>query len=425
LNVIRNGSQLAPADYTATNGTTVVLANACVAGDIVVIQVYTLTSLTNALPSTGGTVTGATTFNSTVSINGANGSGFTGFKNRIINGEMDIDQRNNGSAVAFNNTLTYMLDRWVCDSRGATGNGVITFQRSSTAPTGFTNSLSATLTTPRTSPAAGDVFAIYQKIEGFNVADLAFGTASAATITISFQVRSSITGTYSGAISNSAQSRSYPFSFTINAANTFETKSVTIPGDTTGTWLTDNGVGLWLYFNLGCGSTYLGPANTWASAAYLGTTGSTNWATGATSSTFFVTGVQLERGSNATSFEFRDYGRELIMCQRYYFKIQATGDLQPFASGYNVTTTVATGYTAFPVSMRTRPLALEQSGTAANYKVRHGTTETVCSSVPTISTTTDISVNTNFTVASGLTAGQGSMLWSGSAAAYLAWSAEL
>jgi hypothetical protein len=243
---------------------------------------------------------------------------YNSFKNRIINGGMQIDQRNNGAAVAFNNTLTYMLDRWVCDSRGAASNGVITFQRSTTAPTGFINSLSATLTTPRTSPAAGDVFAIYQKIEGYNISDLGFGTASAATITISFQVRSSITGTYSGAISNSAQSRSYPFSFTINAANTFETKSITIPGDTSGTWLTDNGVGLWLYFNLGCGSTYLGTANTWASAAYLGTTGSTNWATGATSSTFYVTGVQLEKGSTATAFDYRPYGTEFALCQRYY-----------------------------------------------------------------------------------------------------------
>jgi hypothetical protein len=283
---------------------------------------------------------------------------YNGFKNRIINGAMVIDQRNNGAAVSFNNTLTYMLDRWVCDSRGAAGNGVISFQRSSTAPTGFINSLSATLTTPRTSPAAGDVFAIYQKIEGYNIADFAWGTASAATITISFQVRSSITGTYSGAVSNSAQSRSYPFSFTINAANTFETKSVTIPGDTSGTWLTDNGVGLWLYFNLGCGSTYLGTANTWASAAYLGVTGSTNWATGATSSTFYVTGVQLEKGVTATAFDYLDYGRSLIQCQRYFEtweNIGVVGGYTPAALGAAQSTSQSNHTYFFKVNKRVSP----------------------------------------------------------------------
>jgi hypothetical protein len=118
INVIRNGAQLAPSDYTATNGTTVVLGSACAVGDSVVIEVYNLVSVANALPSTGGTVTGATTFNSTfsstVSINGANGSGYTGYKNRIINGGMVIDQRNNGASVTISTTNIYSVDRWVC-----------------------------------------------------------------------------------------------------------------------------------------------------------------------------------------------------------------------------------------------------------------------------------------------------------------------
>ena len=315
LNVIRNGSQLAPADYTATNGTTVVLNNACVAGDIVVIEVYNLTSLTNALPSTGGTVTGATTFNSTVSINGANGSGYTGYKNRIINGGMVIDQRNAGASVNMS-SVVYPVDRWAAfeDTDGG-----MTAQRSTTAPAGFINSVVCTTTSADSSLAAAQYARIFQNVEGLNCADLAWGTASAATVTLSFWVRSSLTGIFGGAIYNSAFNRSYPFTYTISVANTWEQKSVTIPGDTSGTWLTDNGVGIGINFSLGTGSTYSGTAGAWTGSGLLSATGATS-VIGTNGATFYITGVQLERGSNATSFEFRDYGRELIMCQRYYEK---------------------------------------------------------------------------------------------------------
>ena len=290
---------------------------------------------------------------------------YTGFKNRIINGAMVIDQRNAGAAVSVNNTLLYTVDRWIGDARGASGNGVISFQQSATAPTGFINSLSATLTTQRTSAASGDVFAIYQKIEGLNVSDFAWGTASAVSVTVSFWVRSSITGTYSGAVSNSAQNRSYPFTFAINSANTFEYKTITIPGDTTGTWLTTNGVGLWLYINLGCGSTYLGTANTWAAAAYLGVTGSTNWATGANNSTFYITGVQLEKGSTATSFDYRPYGTELALCQRYYQVFSGLYS-EGYASGVQVRQNFPM---SFPVQMRATPTrSVVTAGTYTNIR---------------------------------------------------------
>jgi hypothetical protein len=284
-------------------------------------------------------------------------------RNKIINGAMVIDQRNAGASVSINNTFAYTTDRWIGDARGAAGNGVISFQQSSTAPAGFSNSLSATLTTPRTSAASGDVFAIYQKVEGFNIADLAWGTSSAVTVTVSFWVRSSITGTYSGAIENSAQNRSYPFTFTISSANTFEYKTITITGDTSGTWLTTNGVGLWLMINLGCGSTYLGTAGAWASAAYLGATGSTNWATGAASSTFYITGVQLERGTIATPFEYRNYQQELAMCMRYYEKTynqdEIPNKVNPNTANALVgvatsTTNIATNW-RFQVNKRTQP----------------------------------------------------------------------
>ena len=316
INVIRNGSQLAPADFTATNGTTVVLNNACVAGDVVVTQGYTLSSIANALPSTGGTVTGATTFNSSVTINSASASGYTGYKNRIINGGMVIDQRNNGASVTPSSSVTYTLDRWQANNSLASKFTVQQNAGSVTPPAGYTKYLGVTSTSAY-SLLSTDYFTIVQMIEGQNVSDFAFGTASASTITLSFWVRSSLTGTFGAGVSNGVGTRSYVFNYTISAANTWEQKTITIPGDITGTWLTNNGIGLQVTFALGIGSTYSGAAGSWSSSNYASVTGATS-VVGTNGATFYVTGVQLERGSNATSFEFRDYGRELQMCQRYY-----------------------------------------------------------------------------------------------------------
>jgi hypothetical protein len=360
INVIRNGSQLAPADYTATNGTTVTLLNACTAGDIVVIEVYTLTSISNALPLTGGTVTGASTFNSTLTVNGAAVSGFTGFKNRIINPEMDIDQRRAGASVTITDTgaNTYTLDRWFAYGNNASKFSVQQNAGSVTPPAGFTNYLGVT-SLAATTVASGDQYIIGQAVEGFNVSDLAWGTASAATITISFRVYSSLTGTFGGALRNSAGNRSYPFTYTISAANTWELETITIPGDTSGTWVTNNGVGLYLYLGLGVGSTYLGTAGAWAAATFTSATGSTN-VVATNGATFYLTGVQLERGSNATSFEFRDYGRELAMCQRYCFSklgSQGSGGAAMLGAAGNArSTTKAYVQFTFPTTMRQTPV---------------------------------------------------------------------
>ena len=326
INVIRNGSQLAPANYTATNGTTVTLANACTAGDIVVIEVFNLTSIAGALPVTGGTVTGATTFNSTVQVNGANVSGFTGFKNRIINGDMRIDQRNAGASVTPGNGQ-YTLDRFGSILSAASKFSVQRNAGSVTPPSGFTNYLGVTSLSAY-SVGAGEVFAQYQAIEGFNIADLGWGTASAQTVTLSFWVRSSLTGTFGGALQNSGSTRNYPFSYTISVANTWEQKSITIAGDTSGTWLTNNGQGIILSFGLGAGSTFSGTAGAWAAGEKYSATGATS-VVGTNGATFYITGVQLERGSNATSYEFRSYGQELALCQRYYetFNVNSVGIL--------------------------------------------------------------------------------------------------
>jgi len=243
------------------------------------------------------------------------GTNNVSWRNRIINGAMVIDQRNSGSAVTIDGTnATYSIDRWA--GADAT-DGVFTLQRSTTAPAGYTNSLLATVTTADASLAATQRSFIVQYIEGLNCADLGWGTASASTVTLSFWVRSSLTGTFGGSLYNSAEDRSYPFSYTISAANTFEQKTVTIPGDTTGTWLTTNGIGIAVGFNLGTGSTYTGTAGAWAGTRYYAPTGATS-VIGTLGATFYITGVQLESGTAASPFEFRNYGQEFAMCQRYY-----------------------------------------------------------------------------------------------------------
>ena len=241
---------------------------------------------------------------------------YYGFKNRIINGAMVIDQRNAGASVAITTSDNYTLDRW---QGTASANSRYTVQRDAgavTPPAGFTNYLGATSVSSG-APGSTDTYLISQFIEGLNIADFGWGTANAATVTLSFWVRSSLTGAFGGTVTNSAGNRSYPFSFTISSANTWEQKTVTIAGDTSGTWLTTNGVGLRLRFSMGTGSSYLGTAGVWAGSFVGAPTGSTN-VVATNGATFYITGVQLEKGSTATSFDVRPYGTELQLCQRYY-----------------------------------------------------------------------------------------------------------
>jgi hypothetical protein len=286
-----------------------------------------------------------------------------GFKNRLINGEMDIDQRNAGASVtpasAANNN--YTLDRWSLTISQASKFSVQQNAGSVTPPTGFANYFGTTSLSAY-SIGTSDYFNIVQFVEGLNCADLAWGTASAATVTLSFWVRSSLTGTFGGSLTNSAGNRSYPFTYTISSANTWEQKSVTIAGDTSGTWLTTNGVGIGIRFGLGVGSTYSGTAGAWAGAFYTSATGATS-VVGTNGATFYITGVQLEKGTTATSFDYRDYGRELMMCQRYYQIFKGDGTyLARFTAGQAWATTATANHNIpFIVSMRSAP-SLTQSG---------------------------------------------------------------
>jgi hypothetical protein len=262
--------------------------------------------------------TSGLTFNDATTQNTSAFYGGLGFRNRIINGAMMIDQRNAGASITPSVSGTYALDRWRC---GLSAASKFSVQQSSIAPSGFTKSTLITSTSAYTVGAL-EQFQYSQNIEGYNIADLGWGTASAATVTLSFWVRSSLTGTFGLAIRNSDSTRIYCPTYTINAANTWEQKSVTIAGDTTGTWATDNTGGLILYFNLGMGSSYQGTANVWQTGTYYGPTGATNLVS-TNGATFYITGVQLEKGSTATSFDYRPYGTELNLCQRYFVKFSA------------------------------------------------------------------------------------------------------
>ncbi len=279
-------------------------------------------------------------------------------KNRIINGNMVIDQRNSGSAVTINSTgNVYVLDRWTAS--GQSSDGVFTVQQSATAPAGFVNSQLVTVTTADTSIATTQQYMLTQFIEGYNIADLNWGTADAQAITISFWVRSSLTGTFGGALNNNANDRSYPFTYTISSADTYERKTITVAGDTTGTWLTTNGRGLAVRFTLGAGSAVAGSAGSWAGATYYGPTGAVNLIA-TNGATFYVTGVQVEAGSVATAVEMRQYGTELSLCQRYLPAFIYSGQgVLGLAQCYG--TTQADLILFFPVSARVAPTGLSVS----------------------------------------------------------------
>jgi hypothetical protein len=273
------------------------------------------------------------------------------FRNRIINGDMRIDQRNAGSSFTVTNAgNNYTLDRWAAN--GESADGVFTVQQSSTAPTGFVNSALITTTTADASIGAAQFYLLRYFIEGYNVADLNWGTANAKTVTLSFWVRSSLTGTFGGAATNNPIDRSYPFSYSISVADTWEYKTITIAGDTTGTWLKDNGLGLRLAFSLGVGSDRIGTAGSWEGANRASVTGAVS-VIGTLNATWYITGVQLEVGSVATPFERRPYGTELSLCQRYYIKYLGTGN--NFASGANYGTSDTYPQLFFPVTMRAAP----------------------------------------------------------------------
>ena len=365
---------------------------------------------------------------STIDPNGLNIGQIGGTRNKVINGGMVIDQRNAGASISNPGTsaVAYTLDRWAV--RNATDAAVDVIQSTDAPTAAFTNSIELDVTTADTSIAAGQVYTVQHRIEGFNVNDLGLGKAGSRSFTVSFWHKHTKTGTYCVGFTNSAGNRAYPAEYTQAVADTWEQATISVPVDTTGTWLSTNGVGLLVYFVVAAGSNFHGTADTWAAANTFSTASQVN-ALDSTSNFFRITGVQLEAGDTATPFEHRLYGQELALCQKYYYKIFPGAVSAVFGPAYSFSTTGAQAAIPYPVTMRIAPTALEQSGTANHYAVVAGSSIVTCSAVPTHSTsTTNYSGIVNITVSSGLTNGYGGLLRSdgtNGANAYLGWSAEL
>jgi hypothetical protein len=369
----------------------------------------------------------------TVSVNGTTGITFNdastqntaatgfGFKNRIINGAMMIDQRNAGASVTGNDYI-FPVDRFFTSTSQTSK---MTAQRNAgsvTPPTGYTNYLGLTSSSAY-SVLSSDYFLLTQIIEGFNCADLAWGTASASPVTLSFWVRSSLTGTFGGSIRNSADNRSYPFSYTISAANTWEQKSITIAGDTTGTWLTSNNVGIKVTFGLGVGSTNSGTAGSWSGSTFFSSTGATS-VVGTSGATFYITGVQLEKGSTATSFDYRPYGTELALCQRYAIRYAGVNVYDCVGMGYGQTSTSAEFPIYFPIQMRSQP-SVTSSGAFQVADGGGGGGNVTAINVSSNQTTTTNGF-VGITVTGGLTAGRAyKLIANNTTSASIIYSAEL
>ena len=322
-------------------------------------------------------------------------------KSRIINGAMVIDQRNAGASVTPVNS-GYALDRWQFLLGQASK---LTCQQNAgsvTPPVGFVNYLGITSSSAYTVGAA-ETFALAQPIEGFNVSDLGWGTASAKTVTLSFQVYSSLTGTFGGSLTNSAYTRSYPFSYSIPVANTWTSISVTIAGDTTGTWLGTTNTGIRLAFGLGCGSSVSGTAGAWAGTAYTSATGATS-VVGTSGATFYITGVQLEVGSAATTFDFRSIGQETSLCYRYYQKLSTID----YTTGFTFSTNRVLG--GFPYTNPMRTTATVSVGSTSYVFYTAGAAQT--SSAVTATTTSTagwVALDVTVTAVNGV-AGAGSVV---------------
>ena len=286
---------------------------------------------------------------------------YTGFKNRIINGAMVINQRATSITAS-----AYSVDRF--EYVASQSSKATISQDTSVYPTGFRASLKAVSSSAYT-VGASEVFMFRQPIEGFNTADLDWGTANAKTVTLSFWVYSSLTGTFGGAIENNDGNRCYVYSYSIPVANTWTQITATIVGDTTGTWVgATNGIGLRIAFTFGAGSTVSGTAGSWGSTRYFSVTGATS-VVGTNGATFYITGVQLEKGSTATSFDYRPYGTELQLCQRYFYRIvnaSASTGYVPNITGVRYTANEVYFGITCPVPLRTTP-SISKSGTMYIY----------------------------------------------------------
>jgi hypothetical protein len=412
-----NGNELLKVTATASAVNELTLANAATGG------APTLTA-SGGDTNIGMKLVGKGTGEVTARVNGSdvfNASSNFGFKNRIINGAMVIDQRNAGASLANVSNAAFITDRFQYDRAGLGITAQFTASQSTDAPTGFRNSLKFDTTTAQTLGATGGTYiGISHKVEGFNMSDLAGNTA-----TLSFSVKATKTGTYSVVLKNSGSDRSFVGEYSVSVSNTWESKTVSIAAlPTAGTWNYTNGTGLQVFFCLAVaddvGTATIG---SWLSSNVFGSVNNVEGAD-STANDFFITGVQLEKGSTATSFDYRPYGTEELLCQRYFYRLSGSGAF--YGSGVCRSSTVLTSNVAFATTMRTAPSAFTQTGTASDYGILTGSgSTTTCSAVPFIDDSSQNSARVELTVSSGLTAGQAAMARSSTAASFFGFSAEL
>jgi hypothetical protein len=388
-----------PNDAYTISGTTITFTSAPSAGTSNVYVRY-LSTTTQSITPSQGTVGWAQLNSDTQQDLGIS------FKNRIINGAMVIDQRNAGASVTPTSDGQYTLDRW---TTRLSQSSKFSVQQIAGGPVGFTNYLAVTSLSSY-SVGASDYFQVGQYIEGYNVADLGWGTANAKTVTLSFWAYSSLTGTFGGTFFGySTGTPSYPFSYTINAANTWEYKTVTVTGPTSGTFSTTNNGSIVVLFSIGVGTSLQGTANTWNySTLYRSPTGATS-VVGTNGATWYVTGVMLEVGTQATTFDYRSYGTELQLCQRYYqqFNNQTSGS-GIFGSGYIDGTTQGRVYTALKVTMRSAPTVSVSS--ASHFSNQNNSVTAAGTSFSTYKQTADSIAYILTSSGGGMSAGQGCLI---------------
>ena len=343
-------------------------------------------------------------------------------KNLIQNGSFVVAQRGT-SFTGLGTAAAYTLDRWKLDINGSP-EARVTITQDTDVPSGqgFASSLKIDVTTAESAAAAGETFHVFQNIEAQNLQLLAYSTAFAKTMALSFWFKSPKSGTHCVTIDNQDSGSTYIREFTVASADTWEKHSVTFPGDTAAGISNDNGTGLTLIFPLINGTTYQGTANTWTGSGTQWSTSNQQNLLDNTANNIYITGVQLEVGEVATDFEHEDYGTTLAKCQRYYWRQTATGDDGVCMARVN-TTTAAVGIIFHPVVMRTPP-TLDVSN-VADLQLNHAATSTATTNI-TAGNPTIFSSRLNFTVASGLTVGNDcDVRFDGGGTRYLAFSSEL
>jgi len=363
----------------------------------------------NVIHPSGSTNNIVTDSSGNVTFGGTAAMASSYLRNRIINGDMRIDQRNAGASVTPTDGQ-YTVDRWLANASAASKFTVQQNAGSITPPAGFSNYLGCTSSSAY-SVGANETFAVSHRIEGFNTADLNWGASTAKTVTLSAWVYSSLTGTFGGSVTNSAVNYSYPFSYSISSANTWTQISITIPGPTSGTWIgSTNGVGLIVFFSIGTGSTRSGTAGSWSSNLYTSATGATS-VVGTNGATFYLTGVQLEVGSVATPFERRQYTTELQLCQRYLpaYIPSSTGGIGPTGQCYSTTNSLIS--VPFQTVTRIAPTGISVTN-ATNFSLTQA--NSARSSVTAIAINNATPYGAVIDVAaSSLVAGNATILWAG------------